>query len=109
MFYASVFVFDKGDIMKQLFLMMTLLFLFTGTALAAVNINTASQAELEALQGIGPTKAKAIIEYREKVGLFASIDDLEKVSGIGSGTVKQLRDVVTVEGEKSAEAPAKPE
>lgn len=95
--------------MKQLFLMMTLLFLFTGTAFAAVNINTASQAELEALQGIGPTKAKAIIEYREKVGLFASIDDLEKVSGIGSGTVKQLRDVVTVESEKSAEAPAKPE
>ena len=96
--------------MKQLFLMMTLLFLFTGTALAAVNINTASQTELEALQGIGPAKAKAIIEYREKVGLFASIDDLEKVSGIGSGTVKQLRDVVTVvEGEKSAEAPAKPE
>lgn len=95
--------------MKKFFLIMALMFLFTGTAFAAVNINTASQAELEALQGIGPTKAKAIIEYREKVGLFASIDDLEKVSGIGSRTVKQLRDVVTVEGEKSAEAPAKPE
>ncbi|MBY0483834.1 ComEA family DNA-binding protein [Nitrosomonas sp.] len=95
--------------MKKFFLIMALMFLFTGTAFAAVNINTASQAELEALQGIGPTKAKAIIEYREKVGLFASIDDLEKVSGIGSGTVKQLRDVVTVEGEKSAEAPSKPE
>ena len=95
--------------MKQLFLMMTLLFLFTGTALAAVNINTASQAELEALQGIGPAKAKAIIEHREKIGAFASIDDLAKVSGIGPGTVKQLRDAVTVESEKSAEAPAKPE
>ena len=69
--------------MKKFFLIMALMFLFTGTAFAAVNINTASQAELEALQGIGPTKAKAIIEYREKVGLFASIDDLEKVSGIG--------------------------
>lgn len=95
--------------MKQLFLMMTLLFLFTGTALAAVNINTASQAELEALQGIGPAKAKAIIEHREKTGAFASIDDLAKVSGIGPGTIKQLRDVVTIESEKSAEAPAKPE
>jgi len=109
MLCASVFVFAKGDAMKKLFFIMILLFAFTGTTFAAVNINTASQAELESLQGIGPAKAKAIIEYREKIGLFTSIDDLEKVSGIGSGTVKQLRDVVTVQGEKSAEAPAKPE
>jgi len=104
-----VFVIDKGDSMKKFFLMMALMFLFASTAFAAVNINTASQAELEALQGIGPAKAKAIIEHREKSGAFASIDDLTKVSGIGPGIVKQLRDVVTVEGEKSAEAPAKPE
>lgn len=95
--------------MKKLFLIMALVFLFAGAAFAAVNINTASQAELESLQGIGPAKAKAIIEHREKIGAFASIDDLAKVSGIGSGTVKQLRDVVTVEGEKSAAVPAKPE
>lgn len=95
--------------MKKFFLMMALMFLFAGTAFAAVNINTASQSELESLQGIGPAKAKAIIEYREKSGAFASIDDLTKVSGIGPGTVKQLRDVVTIESEKSAEAPAKPE
>ena len=72
------------------------------------NINTASQAELEALQGIGPAKAKAIIEYREKVGAFTSIDDLEKVSGIGPGLIKQLRDAITVEAAQSAEPPAKP-
>ena len=95
--------------MQKLLLMMALLFLFAGTAFAAVNINTASQAELESLQGIGPAKAKAIIEYREKSGAFASVDDLAKVSGIGAGTLKQLRDAVTVEGEKSAEAPAKQE
>ncbi|MEK7772314.1 MAG: helix-hairpin-helix domain-containing protein, partial [Pseudomonadota bacterium] len=47
---------------------MILLFAFTGTVYAAVNINTASQTELESLQGIGPAKAKAIIEYREKNG-----------------------------------------
>lgn len=95
--------------MKRLFLIITLFFLVTGTTFAAVNINTATQAELESLQGIGPAKAKAIIEYREKSGAFASVDDLAKVSGIGAGTLKQLRDAVTVEGEKSAEVPAKQE
>ena len=95
--------------MKKFFLIMALMFLLTGTAFAAVNINTASQTELEALQGVGPAKAKAIIEHREKIGAFASIDDLAKVSGIGPGIVEQLRDVVTVEGENCAEAPAKPE
>lgn len=94
--------------MQKLILMMTLVFLLTGTAFAAVNINTASQSELESLQGIGPAKAKAIIEYREKNGSFASIDDLGKVSGIGSGTIKQLHDAITVEAEKSAEAPVAP-
>ncbi|MBV6448264.1 helix-hairpin-helix domain-containing protein [Nitrosomonas sp.] len=54
-------------------------------------------------------KSKAIIEYREKSGAFTSVDDLAKVSGIGPGTIKQLRDAVTVEGEKSTETPAKPE
>jgi len=95
--------------MQKWFLLIALVFLFTGTAFAAVNINTASQAELESLQGIGPAKAKAIIEHREKSGTFASVDDLAKVSGIGQGTIKQLRDAVTVEGEKATEAPAKQE
>ncbi|MBY0498618.1 MAG: ComEA family DNA-binding protein [Nitrosomonas sp.] len=95
--------------MQKWFLLMAMVFLFTGTAFAAVNINTASQAELESLQGIGPAKAKAIIEHREKSGTFASVDDLAKVSGIGQGTIKQLRDVITVEGEKAPEAPAKQE
>lgn len=94
--------------MKKLFVIVVLSFLFTGTAFAVVNINTASRAELESLQGIGSVKAKAIIEYREKNGSFASIDELGKVSGIGSGTIKQLRDVVVVEAEKSAEAPVVP-
>lgn len=95
--------------MKKFFLIMMLAFLFTGSTFAAVNLNTASQVELEALQGIGPAKAKAIIEYREKNGPFVSVDDLKKVDGIGSGTIKQLRDVVTAEVEKNAETPAKQE
>ena len=95
--------------MKQLFIFVTLLFLFTGPAFAAVNLNTATQAELESLQGIGPAKAKAIVEYREKNGAFTSVDDLAKVAGVGPGIIKQIRDAVTVTvaAEQSAEAPEK--
>ncbi|UJP06398.1 MAG: ComEA family DNA-binding protein [Nitrosomonas sp.] len=89
--------------MNKLFFVIALLLLLTSSAYAAVNINTATQAELETLQGIGPTKAKAIIEHREKVGSFTAIDDLEKVSGIGPGTIKQLRDAITVESVPTAE------
>lgn len=94
--------------MKRLFLIVILSLLFVNYALAAVDINTASQTELESLQGIGPAKAKAIIEYREKNGSFASIEDLAKVSGIGSGTIKQLGDTITVETGKNAQTPAAP-
>ncbi len=82
--------------MRRLLQLMIIFFVLNGAAYASVNINTASQSELEALKGIGPTKAKAIVEYRSQYGLFSSIDDLEKVSGIGPGTIKQIRDDLTV-------------
>ena len=85
--------------MKKILLMMSLRILLVSTSFAAMNINTASQAELESLHGIGAAKAKAIIEYREKNGSFTSIDDLKKVNGIGSATIEQLRDLVAVEAE----------
>ncbi|MGV8711930.1 MAG: ComEA family DNA-binding protein [Nitrosomonas sp.] len=85
--------------MKKILLMMSLSILLVSTSFAAVNINTASQAELESLHGIGAAKAKAIIEYREKNGSFTSIDDLKKVNGIGSATIEQLRDLVAVEAD----------
>jgi competence protein ComEA len=88
--------------MKKLILVIILLFSFSGIAFAVVNINTATQTELESLQGIGPAKARAIIEHREKKGAFASKDDLKNVNGIGAGTVKQLREGITV-GVKPAE------
>lgn len=107
---AYLLILDKGDPMNKLLIVLALLFLFitSGAAFAAVNINTASQGELESLQGIGPAKAKAIIEYREKVGAFTSIDDLAKVNGIGPGIIKQIRDAITVEVVPSAEPVAKP-
>jgi len=61
-----------------------------------ININTASQTELDTLPGIGPTAARKIIEYRTANGPFATIEDIIKVSGIGPGTYEKLKDLITV-------------
>ncbi|WP_057911671.1 helix-hairpin-helix domain-containing protein [Peribacillus muralis] len=61
-----------------------------------VNLNTATQEELETLTGIGPSKATAILEYRESVGKFKQIDELKKVSGIGDKTFEKLQDSISV-------------
>ena len=61
-----------------------------------VNLNSASATELEALPGVGPVMAKAIIEHRTKSGTFRSVDQLSDVSGIGPARLAQLRDLVTV-------------
>lgn len=61
-----------------------------------VNVNTASAVDLAAIKGIGPAKAQAIVEYREKNGAFKTIDDLKAVRGIGDKMVEQLRPQVTV-------------
>lgn len=71
-----------------------------GTAYAAVNINTATQSELEAVKGLGPSKAKAILEYREKQGKFRSVDDLDNVKGFGKASINRLRSELTVEADK---------
>lgn len=73
-------------------------FVYIGAAFAAVNVNTASQAELEALNGIGPAKAKAILDYRQKNGPFKSVDDLKKVTGIGDKTLESIRKDVSLSG-----------
>lgn len=63
-----------------------------------VNINKASKEDLMNLKGIGDTRAQDIIDYRKKNGDFKSVDELEKVKGIGPGTMKQIRANVTVSG-----------
>jgi competence ComEA-like helix-hairpin-helix protein len=62
-----------------------------------VNINTASIFELDTLPGIGPEKAKAIIDFRENFGKFISIEDLLYVPGIGQSLFDQIRDKITVQ------------
>lgn len=58
---------------------------------ASVDLNRASQAELESLPGIGPAKAEAILAYRRQHGPFRRIEDLQRVSGFGPATVNRLR------------------
>lgn len=74
-------------------------------AWAAVNINTAGVAELDAVKGISPKKAAAIVEYRDQNGPFKSLDELKKVKGFGEKSVAKLSKELVV-GEAAAKAPA---
>jgi len=65
-----------------------------GTTL--ININSASETDLEELPGVGPVTAAAIIEYRTQNGPFTTVDDLVDVSGIGPATLEQIRPFATV-------------
>src|SRR5690242_9133818 len=95
--------------MKRLLLLLVTV-LFSALALAAVNINTADKAELEALPEIGPVKAQAIIDYRNANGPFKSPEDVMKVSGIKEGTYGKIKGLISVSGASTplpAAAPAK--
>ncbi|RME78104.1 MAG: ComEA family DNA-binding protein, partial [Chloroflexi bacterium] len=61
-----------------------------------VNLNTATLEELDTLPGIGPAIARRIIEYREQVGGFASVEEITQVKGIGEATLAKIRDRITV-------------
>jgi competence protein ComEA len=67
-----------------------------GEPAALVNLNTANQGELEKLPSIGPTRARAIIAYREENGPFAAVDEVTAVSGIGQGILDNLQGLITV-------------
>ena len=94
--------------MRRLLLACLAALCFPFAALAAVNINTADQSELETLPGIGPSKAVAIIQYRTEHGAFKSVDELDNVSGIGPSTLASIRDLVTVAGGTKAPVGSEP-
>jgi competence protein ComEA len=69
----------------------------TGDApVALTNINSASISDLDALPGIGPAKAAAILRYREEHGPFRAVDDLARVPGLGAAAVARLQNRVSV-------------
>src|SRR5687768_3513933 len=82
-----------------------------GTALAAININTASQQELESLRGVSPENAKAIIAHRQKNGPFKTLRDVEKVPGLTKEGVARVRSDISFSGKSSLgpEAPKAPQ
>lgn len=90
--------------MKKVFCLLVISLFFSVNAYSAVNINTASQEELESIQGIGPSKAKAIIDYRKKNGQFKSINDLDNVNGIGAATLEDARKDITLTGKTTINA-----
>ena len=61
-----------------------------------VDINTASAQELDKLPGIGPSKAQAIVDYRNEHGDFKSVEDIKNVQGIKEGTFSKIKDYITV-------------
>ena len=67
-----------------------------GVQSVMININTASEAELMTLPGIGQSRAKDIINYRVKNGLFESINDIMKVSGIKEAAFEKIKDLIKV-------------
>lgn len=64
---------------------------------AAIDLNRASEEEFERLPGIGPAKARAIVEYRDRVGGFRSIDQISEVKGVGGKNLDRLRPYLTLE------------
>ena len=92
--------------MKKLLLALIMCLALAGTAAAVVNINTATKEELTTIKGIGDKRAQEIIDYRKKNGDFKSVDELEKVPGIGPGTMKQIRSQITVSGKTTTDKPA---
>jgi len=83
--------------MKRLLLALAFA-LCSGSALAAINLNTATKDELIALPGIGPAKAQAILDYRSAHGPFKAIEEVKDVKGIGAKRFEKLKGDLTVVG-----------
>ena len=76
-------------------IMVFLMFLFSLT-FAAVNVNKANFAQLQTLNGIGPSKAQEILTYRKAHGAFKTVDELVNVKGIGTKTLQGMKTQVSV-------------
>ncbi|GAB4584150.1 helix-hairpin-helix domain-containing protein [Nocardia sp. IFM 10818] len=68
----------------------------SGSPATKVNLNTATESDLEALPGVGPVTARAIVAWRTKNGKFTAIEQLTEIEGIGPARLTRLREVVTI-------------
>ena len=84
------------NLIKSLILGLALSLASLAAFAAQINLNTASAAQLETLNGIGASKAEAIVDYRKEHGAFKSVDELANVKGIGLKTVDKNREQMTV-------------
>lgn len=75
----------------------------SATVASVVNLNTATEAELQALPGLGPAIAKRIVDYRQKSGGFKKVEDLMNVQGIGEKSFLRLKPLLTVAAPRNAE------
>lgn len=80
--------------MKKILTLCVVLMMWTSLAFAGVNINTASESALEAINGVGPTKATAIVKDREENGQFTSKEDLMRVKGVGPKLLEKIKDEI---------------
>jgi competence protein ComEA len=69
-----------------------------------VNVNTASAEELSMLPGVGPARARAIVELRQQRGGFKRVEDLLEVKGIGDAGLAKLRPFIALEGKTTLQA-----
>lgn len=67
-----------------------------GSRVERLDLNRATEQEFDALPGIGPRLAERIVEYRQSVGAFHSLDELREVKGIGKKKLERIRPLVTV-------------
>jgi competence protein ComEA len=84
--------------MKRILSLIGLTLASINLAFAAVNINTATPADLDGVKGIGPSKAQAIVDYRTKNGPFKSLDDLKNVKGFGDKSIAKLKGELSIAG-----------
>lgn len=81
--------------MKAIGLLAALLLCLLNGSVWAVNVNTASSEELaKELEGVGPAKAEAIVQYRTEKGGFKTLQDLAEVKGIGAATLEKNKDKI---------------
>ena len=77
-------------------------------AFATVNVNTATPEQLDAIKGVGPAKARAIVDYRTKNGPFKTVEDVSKVKGIGQGAFfSKIKGELTVGDQPAAKIDTK--